>query len=275
MNIINSFSIDLEDWYQGNEKIKLSDFHLYENRIEYSTDLILDLFEKYNIKSTFFVLGDIAKNNPNLIKKVHSKGHEIASHGYSHEIVYLQTPSQFQQELRDSKNILEDIIGERIIGHRASNWSITEKSLWALDILKEEGFLYDSSIYPTKNYLFGIPDAPRFAHRLENGLWEVPPSTIKYFNKTLPFAGGFFLRALHRYIINFGIRKFNENNQPAIMYLHPWELDLGQPKRLPVPLKNNIIHYWGLATTENKLNYIFSKHQFGRLDSIYKTEIFK
>lgn len=270
---LNSFSVDLEDWYQGNEFISASEADRYEDRLRIGTNILLDLLAEFKISATFFILGHIAEKNRDLVRKIHQLGHEIASHGYSHELVYRQTPDQFRFELRKSKDILENIIGASIQGHRASNWTITENSLWALDIIAEEGFRYDSSIFPTKNYLFGIPTAPRFTHRLENGLVEVPPSTLKLLGKNMPFSGGFFLRSLPSQVIHWGIKQLNSENQPAVLYIHPWELDALQPRNLPIPLKNKIIHYFGISRTRNKLSKIFSNFAFDRIDRVFEAQL--
>ena len=272
--IINCFTIDLEDWYQGNEHVKMSSSHLYEDRIEYSTHLLLGLLEEYQIKVTFFVLGHNAEKKKSLIREIDQRGHEIASHGYSHELVYRQTPDEFRNETIKAKSICEDIIGKPILGYRASNWTITKESLWALDILREEGFVYDSSIFPTKNYLFGIPDSPRFSYVLNNGLLEIPPSTIKWQSITFPFSGGFYFRILPLSMICYGIRSVNQEGHPAVMYLHTWELDVSQPRSgLPIPLKNKIIHYARLSTVEGKLRNLLSQFKFNRMDTVFAQNV--
>lgn len=271
--VTNCFTVDLEDWYQGNEHIKMADSHLFEDRIENSTQVLLDLLDEYGVKATFFVLGHIAEKKRNLISEIFHRGHEIASHGYSHELVYSQSPEEFRNELLKSKNICEDIIGAPIIGHRASNWSITQKSLWALEIIREAGFLYDSSIYPIKNYLFGIANAPRFSHLLSNGLLEIPPSTARWAKRNIPYSGGFFLRAMPLPAIGCALRSVHREGQPAVFYIHPWELDCDQPYDLPVPIKNKLIHYFGLKTVEKKLRNIFSEFAFGRMDRVFSEHL--
>lgn len=269
----NAFTVDLEDWFQGNEYVSMDRSNEFEDRIDYSTKVLLDLLAEFKVSATFFILGHIAKNKSDLIRRIASAGHEIASHGYSHELIYRQTPEKFREELKASKSILEDISGHEVKGHRASNWTITEKSLWALDIIKAEGFKYDSSIFPTKNYLFGIPEAPRFAHRVSNGLLEIPPSTLRYFGKNIPFSGGFFLRAIPTPFLRWGIQQLNQQDQSAVIYIHPWELDPEHPRSLPIPMKGKFIHYYGIHSTVRKLRVLFSNFKFDRMDRVFDAEI--
>jgi len=253
------FTVDLEDWYQGNEIIKISDKHMYEDRLIYSTDKILQLLDKFSIKATFFILAHVIEDKPEILTRISQEGHEIASHGYSHELVYKQDTKTFKQETEYSKKICEDIIGKEVIGYRASNWSITSNSLWALDIIQELGFKYDSSIFPTKNYLYGIPNSPVVPYYHNNGLLEIPPSTVKIFNVNIPFSGGFYFRLLPYWMINMFAEMYNkEHSYPAIFYIHPWELDVEQPRTLKLPTKNRFIHYHNISSTESKLNKLFA-----------------
>ena len=264
----NIFTVDLEDWYQGNELVKLKDKSLYEDRIDLSTNILLELLEKYKIEATFFVLAHTIEKKPELLKKIYNAGHEIASHGYSHELVYNQSKKEFFNETERSKKILEDITGSKVSGYRASNWSITEKSLWAIDILKELDFEYDSSIYPTKNYLYGIPNAPIEPYYHSNGLLEIPPSVYKFLNFKIPFSGGFFLRALPSFLVEFFLNRINHSGKFVLFYIHPWELDDLQPKNLKLPLKNKIIHYHRINKTKSKLCKIFNSRDFTNIEKM-------
>jgi polysaccharide deacetylase family protein (PEP-CTERM system associated) len=263
----NIFTVDLEDWYQGNELIKLNEKYKYEDRIEYSTNKLLELLDEFSIKATFFVLAHTIESKPELLRQIYNAGHEIASHGYSHELIYNQTRRDFFNETKKSKNILEDIIGSRVNGYRASNWSITEKSLWAIDILQELGFEYDSSIYPTKNYLFGIPNAPVEPYYHKNGLLEIPPSVFKFLNYKIPFSGGFFLRAMPDSLVRTFLNRLNSKGKSVVFYIHPWELDQFQPKDLNIPLKNKIIHYFNINKTESKLRRMFNSGSFVSIEN--------
>jgi polysaccharide deacetylase family protein (PEP-CTERM system associated) len=266
--INNIFTVDLEDWYQGNEIVKVTDKYKYEDRLEYSTNILLELLDEFSIKATFFVLAHTIEDNPELLRRIHDAGHEIASHGYSHELIYKQNRKDFFNETKKSKTILEDIIGSRVSGYRASNWSITEKSLWALDILQELEFKYDSSIYPTKNYLYGIPTAPVEPYYHKNGLLEIPPSVFKFLNFKVPFSGGFFLRAMPDLLVRIFLNRLNSKGKSVVFYIHPWELDQFQPKDLNIPLKNKIIHYYNISKTEIKLRKIFNSGNFVSIESL-------
>ena len=196
------------------------------------------------------------------MRKISDSGHEIASHGYSHELIYNQNRNEFLEETKKSKNLIEDIIGNEVIGYRASNWSIIHKSLWALDILQDIGFKYDSSIYPTKNYLYGIPSAPVNPYFHSNGLLEIPPTVFKALGHKVPFSGGFFLRAMPSTIVRFFLKKINLNGHSVVFYIHPWELDELQPKNLNIQIKNKIIHYYNIKKTEKKLRKVFEYSDF-------------
>lgn len=264
-NKTHFFSVDLEDWYQGNEVIKLSEKNKYDDRIEISTYRLLDLLDRNSVKATFFILAHCIEDKPLLVQEIAKRGHEIASHGYSHELVYLQDPIIFRQETERSKKILEDFSGQAVRGYRASNWSIVSESLWALDVLQELDFLYDSSIYPSKNYLYGISGAPMDPYWHENGLLEIPPSVFPLMKAKLPFAGGFYLRALPLWLIVFlGERLENEGRQ-IVSYVHPWELDTEQPNNLDLPLLNCIIHYYNIRSVERKLDGLFSRFNFSTI----------
>ncbi|MDA0745670.1 MAG: DUF3473 domain-containing protein [bacterium] len=265
----NALTIDLEDWYQGNELVPHTDASRYEDRIEFSTSSVLDILAEYKTHATFFILGHIAEKKPSLIRTIADAGHEIGSHGYSHRLIYKQTPAEFEEELCRSKDACEQTSGRQVMGHRASNWSITRTSLWALDILKKHNFHYDSSIYPAQTYLYGISGAPRFVHRLENGLLEIPPSTVRIAGRCLPFSGGFYLRMLPLFLLKRAVSRIHKENQPAVLYLHPWELDIDQPRTLGVPFKNRLIHYTGLHSTERKLRALLSAFRFDRMDRVF------
>jgi polysaccharide deacetylase family protein (PEP-CTERM system associated) len=258
----NILTVDLEDWCQGNTRIGMAEAAQYESRIERSMDRLLGVLDEYGTRATFFALGHLAESFPHLIKKAHDLGHEIATHGYSHELIYRQTPERFRAELLRSVAICEDITGSRLLGHRASNWSITRRSLWALDIAREAGLVYDSSVYPTRTHVFGISGWPRWMIRLPHGLMEIPPSTLKIAGRIIPFSGGFFLRMLPEAIIMWAVRRINAEGHPAVICLHPWELDVDQPKNLPLPWPDRFIHYTNLVTTERKLRNLCSTIDF-------------
>ena len=199
MTIINKnnivLSIDLEDWFHSLD-YNQENWNNYERRIEHGTRKILELLDTKNSKATFFVLGEVAENHPELIREISNEGHEIGSHSYYHKFIYQQSASEFRDDLKRSLNLLEDLTGEKIISFRAPYFSITKESLWAFDILKEERIEIDSSIFPVLNHRYGIPSAERFPHQLKNGIWEWPITTFKTFVGNFPFAGGVYFRFL-------------------------------------------------------------------------------
>lgn len=266
--IYNSLTIDVEDYYMVSafsDVIKFENWHDYESRVEKNTYKILDLFDKYEIKATFFVLGWVAEKYPKLIRDIYSEGHEIASHGYNHRLIYNLTPHEFKEDVRITKSILEDIIGFHIIGYRGASYSIVKKTLWALDILIEEGFLYDSSIFPIRHDRYGFPEANRFPHIIErsNGtIVEFPPSTYYLFGQNIPIAGGGYLRLFPLKFIRFAIKRINKKEKNiVILYLHPWEVDPDQP-RMNGRFLSRMRHYINLKSTLPKLNILLREFRF-------------
>lgn len=259
----NILTIDLEDWYQGIE-LPPSAWDNCESRIERNTHKILDMLSEKGVYATFFILGHVAENCPHLVKEISNLGHEIGTHGYGHQLVYKISPSEFSSDIKKSLCILEDITGKSVKGHRAPYFSITNDSLWALDILAEHGISYDSSIFPINNYRYGIPDAQRHPHNIktQNGsILEIPISTVKLFGRNLSFTGGFYMRFFPYRIIKQAMRKINSEGFSAVVYLHPWELDPDHP-RLNLPLRIKLTHYHNLASTEKKLRALLNDFDF-------------
>lgn len=271
----NVFTIDTEDWYHANfEDGLFSNDRNMISTVEANVDRYLELFSEYNVKATFFVLGFIVEQHPNMVKKIAKEGHEIASHGYGHQLVYKQTPQEFKEDVHKSKVLLEECVGQEVIGYRAPSWSITEKSLWGLDILEELGFKYNSAIFPTKNFLYGIPYAPRTPHyatiygKRDLNIITAPPSTAKFGNINIPFSGGAYFRLLPEKMIEHFTDKFNEKEKsPVVFYLHPREIDPKQP-RLKLKWKDYIIHYYGIGRCESKLVKILKKYEFETMRKI-------
>ena len=267
----NILTIDLEEWFHANYHDDVFDPQkTYEVRIVQNMERLLTLFSEHQAKATFFVLGYVAEQHPQLIREIAAAGHEIATHGYAHQLVYQQTPDVFKEDVSQAKKRVEDLIGKSVKGYRAPSWSITAKSLWAWDVLEELGFVYDASVFPIETYLYGLPSSPRFPyHPQYNGrilnLLEVPSSTVRIFNKNIPFAGGFYFRALPYPLIAQGIKKVNKEGHPAIVYLHPREIDPGQP-RLTLSLKESLIHYYGISGCEQKLIRILKKFKFTSIE---------
>ena len=265
--MVNILTVDVEDYFQVEnfkKVIKFSEWEKYESRVEKNTEKILEILAEKNVKATFFVVGWIAERFPHLIKRIHNEGHKIASHTYKHQLIYTQTPQEFRSDLRKSKIILEDIIQEKILGFRAPSYSITKNSLWALEILMEEGFSYDSSIFPIYHDRGGLPFAERFPFKIYNHkyyIWEFPISTFKILNQNIPFSGGGYLRFFPYRVISWMIKRLNQKNRPAIVYIHPWELDPYQPK-IKVNFLCKVRHYYNLEKTEKKLRKLLDDFKF-------------
>jgi len=270
----NILTIDLEEWFHANYHNDVFDNQkTYEVRIVQNTERLLTLFNKHKAKATFFVLGCVAEKHPQLIRDIAADGHEIASHGYAHQLVYQQTPCEFKEDVSQAKKRVEDIIGKSVKGYRAPSWSITPKSLWAWEILQDLGFAYDASVFPIETYLYGLPSAPRFSYRPEyNGktlnLLEVPSSTVRVFRKNIPFAGGFYFRVLPYSVIAQCIKTVNKEGQPVVVYLHPREIDPGQP-RLTLTPKERLIHYYGVNGCEQKLIRVLKRFEFTSIEEYY------
>lgn len=273
-SIKNILTIDLEEWFHANYHDDVFDPQkTYEVRIVQNTERLLSLFAEHQAKATFFVLGHVAEQHPQLIRDIASAGHEIASHGYAHQLIYQQTPAVFKEDVSQAKKLVEDLIGKRVKGYRAPSWSITPKSLWAWNILAELGFVYDASVFPIETFLYGLPSSPRFPYHPEYNkrtltLLEVPSSTVRILNKNIPFGGGFYFRALPYPFIAQGIKTVNKEGHPAIVYLHPREIDPGQP-HLPLSRKESFIHYYGINGCEKKLIRILKKFEFTSIEECY------
>ena len=276
--MINALTIDVEDYFQVNafaKHIRQDQWHTYPLRVDGNTRRVLDMLDSFNIRATFFILGWVAERLPSLTQEIHRRGHEIACHGYSHELVYDIGPERFRSDIRRSKMLLEDQTGERVSGYRAPSYSITGRSLWALDILVEEGFLYDSSIFPVMHDIYGIPDARRFPHVLQTesgSLTEFPLTTLPFHfggrEIRLPIAGGGYLRLFPAELIRRGISKINDREQQsAVLYFHPWEIDPDQP-RIKAGLKSRFRHYLNLEKTEGKLKHLFDGLGFGTMSGV-------
>jgi polysaccharide deacetylase family protein (PEP-CTERM system associated) len=269
--MVNAMTVDLEDWYHSIDSIPVSDWGKYETRVSEGTQKLLEMFHQFNLKATFFVLGDVAAKHPALISSIQSAGHEIATHGYAHRLVYRQTPHEFREDLRRSIGVIEEIIQDKVWGYRAPYWTITKESYWALDILLEEGIRYDSSIYPIKTYLYGIPDAPVYPYVIQGTtgaeLLEFPPSTVTICGMRIPVAGGFYLRALPSWFIRYGMKRINKDAQPAMVYIHPPEFDSLKPK-IKLPMAETILHYYNLGVVEAKLEALLSEFAFDSIRGI-------
>jgi len=275
-NIVNVMTVDVEDYYHVSafsDVISKSDWGKYESRVANNTKILLELFSDFKIKSTFFVLGWVAERNPDLIRDIAGEGHEIASHGYSHQLIYNQTREKFKEETLRSKHILEDIIQKPVNGYRAASYSITQKSKWALDILAEIGFEYDSSIFPIRHDRYGIPEATTKPHLITtqagNCIIEYPLSTLKIFGYSLPVAGGGYFRLYPYALTKLALERINKQNEPFIFYLHPWEIDPEQPK-INASYLSKFRHYNNLHKCRTRLSKLLSEFKFDTVSNVLK-----
>lgn len=275
---VNAMTVDVEDYFHVaalSEFINRADWDKMELRVEENTARLLDLFAELNVRATFFVLGWVAKRTPRLIRRIHDAGHEVASHGMSHLLVYNQTPAEFTAETKESKAILEDAIGARILGYRASTYSITNKSLWALDVLRESEFLYDSSVFPIRHDLYGIPSASQVPSvmRTPSGaeIIEFPMSTVRILGARIPVSGGGYFRIFPYWLTRWGLRQINvQEKRPFVFYLHPWEIDPGQP-RVRASLKSRVRHYTNLYRTEIRLRKLLGEFSFAPVRDVLRS----
>lgn len=260
----NLLTIDLEDWFHGVE-LPSSSWRSYENRVEHGTGVFLDLCDEFAVQATFFTLGCVAQACPRLIRRIASRGHEIGTHGHEHQFVSRMTPGEYAADLSHSIKILQDVTGQSIIGHRAPFFSINSYSMWAFEIMAENGILYDSSIFPIRNYRYGVPHAPRHPHEVRTAsgtVLEIPISTIRRLGTNLCFTGGFYMRFFPYWTMRRAIRSVNREGMPAVIYLHPWELDPDHP-RVQLPSRIRLTHYHNLRSTEPKLREALREFTFG------------
>ncbi len=273
---LNGFSVDVEDWYQVTDfesVIGLANWDNYGSRLMHGTERILGLLDEASVKGTFFVLAWNAERCPEVVRRIAAAGHEIASHGYAHRLIYDQTPDAFRSDITRAKAILEDITGTAVLGYRAPCCSVTPRSQWALDVLLDCGFQYDSSVFPIRDSLYGWPDAQRFPsiihERDGRQLVEFPISTWRIWERNFPLGGGAYLRVFPYRYMCWGMRQVNQSEgQPVVVYIHPWELDPDQP-RIPTAGKRGFsTHYFGLRRTEVKLKRLLSDFQFAPLRQV-------
>jgi polysaccharide deacetylase family protein (PEP-CTERM system associated) len=272
-DIINAMTVDVEDYFQVSafdRIVSRASWGERESRVVANTRRLLQLFDRSGVRATFFVLGWVAERAPDLVREIAAAGHEIACHGYNHQLLYTLTPKQFREDVREAKCALEQLTGCPVVGFRAPSYSVTTATLWALDILVEEGYLYDASIFPVHHDRYGIPDAERHPHMIKRragSLLEIPASTVRLGGVNLPIAGGGYFRLLPYAWTRWGIRHVNRvEREPVIFYLHPWEIDPEQP-RLPVGRATRMRHYGGLARTTDRLERLLRDFKFDSIES--------
>jgi polysaccharide deacetylase family protein (PEP-CTERM system associated) len=273
---VNAFSVDVEDYFQVAalaSAIPVESWPARELRVEANTEVILKLCAEKNIRGTFFILGWVAEKSPQLVKRIGAAGHEIACHGYSHQLIYRQTPEVFRQETFRAKRFLEDTIGKAVTGYRAASFSITPDSLWALDTLIDAGFEYDSSVFPIHHDRYGIPGASPEPGRIvapsKRTLVEFPMSAAKFFGVQVPVSGGGYFRILPYWVTRAGLKQINEQaGRPFTFYLHPWEVDPGQPKVKNISAFSRFRHYTNLHKCEARLRRVLSDFSFGTMREV-------
>jgi polysaccharide deacetylase family protein (PEP-CTERM system associated) len=266
MNIRNALSIDLEDWYQGltSTSRRYEDWNQFEGRVENTTAHVLDVLSELDTKATFFVLGHVAEHYPHLVTEIHSQGHEIASHGYRHRLVYEMTPKEFRQDVERSLHILQYLTGKAVAGFRAPAFSIDRRTPWALEILEGLGLQYDSSIVSTRNPLYGWPGVSRYPHTAPStqDLVELPVSTLRAWKWSLPVGGGFYTRAYPYQLTEWALKRINAQGHPAILYYHPWEFDPHHPRPPSVTLRERVSHFYNLHKTETRFRSLLRTFGF-------------
>lgn len=275
MPITNAMTVDVEDYFHVGafeNDISRADWDDLPCRVSRNTNIILDLFDRHEIKATFFTLGWVCRRYPELIKDIHERGHEVASHSIEHYRVGDMSRDDFIEDITGSKKLLEDTIGSAVIGYRAPSFSIGENNIWALDYLKDAGYLYSSSIYPIRHDHYGMPSAPRFSFQPIEGsnFLEMPVTTFELFGKKFPCGGGGYFRllpySLSKTVMN---RVHKKDNQACIFYFHPWEIDPGQPRQNQASFKSRFRHYTNLDVMEEKIERLLVDFSWGRMDDVF------
>ncbi len=265
-------TVDVEEHFQVQAfegHIERAQWDRIPTRVERNTDEVLALFDMHGTRATFFILGWIAERYPQLVRRIADAGHEVASHGYDHTRVTRQTPLEFGRDVARSKKLLQDVCGREVNGFRAASFSVNADTLWALDELHEAGYAYSSSIYPVRHDFYGMPDASRFPFRhRDNGILEIPLTTLRLLGRNIPCAGGGYFRLLPYAFFRWALGRINEE-RPAVFYFHPWELDPLQPRQEGIDLKTRFRHYWNLERTTVRLSRLLGHFRWGRVDHIF------
>jgi len=280
LGFANGLSVDVEDYYHVEafaDRIRPETWSQYPPRVADNTRRVLELLQETGAHATFFVLGCVAEQEPALVREILAAGHEVGCHSHMHRRVCTMTPKEFQEDVRRARAAIEDAGGEKVLGYRAPTFSIVEKSLWAIEILAQEGFLYDSSVFPVWHDLYGMPQAPRFPFRwlCRDGrtLYEIPPLTVRVFGRNLPVAGGGYLRILPMWYTRWALRRIRRRDgQPAVVYFHPWEIDPGQP-RLPGNLKARLRHYVNLKRMAGRIRELLVNGKFVPMKSLLESHL--
>lgn len=273
-SVVNVLTVDVEDYFQVSafeHRIRRAEWPQFESRVCRNTELLLELFEGFGVQATFFVLGWVASRFPALVRRIAHAGHELASHGFHHELVCSIGQKAFRSDILRARRVLEDAAGVRVVGYRAPSFSVNLASLWALDVLIEEGYTYDASIFPIRHDRYGVPCWARHVHQVirpSGAIWELPGSTVRVLGANLPFGGGGYLRLFPFAWTRAGIHHLNEvEGQPAVVYVHPWELDPDQP-RLEGSFISRLRHYTNLDKTAGRLRRLLAEFRFGPVSAV-------
>lgn len=272
--MLNAMTVDVEDYFQVQafaHCIDRKDWDAFPQRVDMNTNRILDQFDAAGVKATFFTLGWVAERFPGLIRRIVADGHELASHGWDHTRVDSQDPETFRADIRRTRTLLEDTGGVRVKGYRAATFSIGARTLWAFPILRQEGYIYSSSINPIRHDLYGMPDAPRVPFRPDvDGVIEIPMTTVRLLGRNWPCSGGGYFRLLPTMLYRTGLARVNgHDKQPGIFYFHPWEIDAGQPRIPNAGWKSRMRHYTNLSGMAADLDNLFRDFAWGRMDVVY------
>lgn len=271
--VLNALTVDVEDYFQVSAFDRYVDrerWDSYPSRVVANTTRLLELFARHKVKGTFFILGWVGERFPQLVRDIAAEGHEIACHSYWHRLIYNLTPEEFREDTQRARDVLQEAAGCAVTAYRAPTFSITERSVWALDILCEAGFRCDSSIFPIHHDRYGMPNAERYPYRIEREaaeIWEFPPSVARLGPWNLPIAGGGYFRLYPLALTSHCFRKLNEAGHPVIFYVHPWEVDPDQP-RIPPRRRQNWRHYVNLDKTLAKLDRLLAQFRFGKLSEV-------
>lgn len=275
---VNALTIDVEEHFHVHvfsKWFKKESWPQQTSRVVENTRRLLELLRRYDVKATFFILGWVAERQPELVREIAEDGHEIASHGYNHQLVYEQTPEEFAEDLeRSLDSITRAVPQANISGYRAPSFSITKETPWAQDILVKHGFQYDSSIFPVAMHdRYGMPDASRFAHQLNNGLWEFPMSTTRIAGRNVPVAGGGYFRLYPLWVTQQSIRSIQNEGHPAIVYLHPWEIDPNQPRVMQATRRARFRHYVNIDKVEMRLEKLLQQFEFAPMSQVFAEQL--
>ena len=271
----NAFTVDVEDYFQVEgfaDVIDRKSWDGFHTRVRESTATLLEMLAQRDVRATFFVLGWVARKHPEIVRELAAAGHEIASHGMSHRLIYTQTPVEFQRETRDAKALLEDLCQRPVMGYRAATYSITRRSLWALDILCEEGFRYDSSIFPMRHDRYGIPGAEPRPHVLTTPgggqLVEFPISVLRYGGAKIPVGGGGYFRLFPYRFTRWALRRLNRQQQEFVFYVHPWEVDPEQPRVRAASALSRFRHYLNLGRCAQRIGRLLDDFEFDTMHAV-------